>query len=34
MDFASLKGGQIVAIDLNKEAKDLKTWKMMEMENL
>ena len=34
MGFACLKGGQIVVIDLNMQAKDLKTWKMTEMENL
>ena len=34
MDFACLKGGQIVVIDLNMQAKDLKTWKMREIENV
>ena len=34
MDLACLKGGQIVVIDLNMQAKDLKTWKMREIENV
>ena len=34
MDFACLKGGQIVVIDLDMQAKDLKTWKMREIENV
>ena len=34
MDFPLLKGGQIVVIDLNMQAKDLKTWKMREIENV
>ena len=34
MDFACLKGGQIVVIALNMVAKDLKTWKVREIENV
>jgi len=34
MDFACLKGGQIVVIDLNMQAKYLKTWKVREIENV
>ena len=34
MDFACLKGGQIVVIDLNMQAKDMKTWKVREIENV
>ena len=34
MDFACLNGGQIFVIDLNMQAKDLKTWKMREIENV
>ena len=34
MDFACWKGGQMVAIDLNRQAKDLKTWKGTEIANL
>ena len=34
MDFACVKGGQTVVIDLNMQAKDLKTWKMREIGNV
>ena len=34
MDFTFWKGGQIVVIDLNMQAKDLKTWKMREIGNV
>ena len=34
MDFACLKGGQIVVIYLNMQAKDLKTWKMRDIVNV
>ena len=34
MDFSCWKGEQIVVTDLNMQAKDLKTWKVTEIENL